>query len=232
MTAPLPPSSSVTRGVCATFWSRHPTSALPVKDTILTRSSRTIRSASSVRHGMTVTAGGGAPASIRISPIDSADSGVFDAGRTMHGHPAASAGPSLWPTSRSGALNGVIASTVPTGKRLVSPIRPSPRGTASIGTSSPVDALRRASSPAICRISAVRWTSKRVSQTALPVSSVIWRASSSSRARTRPAAAIRISARRNGGTAAISGSAAAADASARSTIASSASDTRAASLPS
>ncbi len=216
----------------ATFCSRQPTAALPVNETAFTRSSPTIRSASSVRHGITVTAAGGAPASSRISPIARAESGVFEAGRTMHGQPAASAGPSLWATSRSGALNGVIASTVPTGNRRVSPIRPSPRGTASIGTSSPVEALRRASSPAICRISAVRCASKRVSQTALPVSSVICRASSSSRERTSAAAAIRISARRNGGSAATSASAAAAEASACSTIASPASQTRAASLPS
>ena len=78
----------------------------------------------------------------------------------------------------------------------------------------------------------MRCTSNRVSQTALPVSSVICRASSSSRERTSSAAAIRISARRNGGSAATSASAAAADASACSTSASSASETRAISLPS
>ena len=232
MTAPLPPSSSVTRGVAATFCRRQPTSALPVNETILTRSSLTICSASSVRQGSTLTVAGGAPASRTISPIDSAESGVFDAGRTMHGQPAAIAGPSLCATRSSGALNGVIASTVPTGKRRVRPMRPSPRGTASMGTSSPVEALRLASSPASCRISAVRCTSNVVSQTAFPVSSVICRASSDSRERTSSAARIRISARRNGGTAAASRSAAAADRSASSTMASSASDTRAATLPS
>ncbi len=54
-----------------------------------------------------------------ISPSESADSGVFVAGRMMHGQPAASAGASLCATSRSGALNGVMPSTGPTGKRRV-----------------------------------------------------------------------------------------------------------------
>src|SRR5919205_220901 len=58
MTAPLPPSSSVTLGVSATRRRRQPTAGLPVNDTILTRGSRTSPSARSVRHGTTLTAGG------------------------------------------------------------------------------------------------------------------------------------------------------------------------------
>ena len=156
MTAPLPPSSSVTRGVSARRRSRQPTAGLPVNESSLIRSSWTSRSASSVRHGTTLTAAGGAPASSRMRPSDSAESGVFEAGLTMQGHPAANAGPSLWATSKSGALKGVIASTVPTGKRRVRPMRPSPRGTPSIATSSPAAPIRRASSAAKVKISAVR----------------------------------------------------------------------------
>ena len=72
----------------------------------------------------------------------------------------------------------------------------------------PSPEMRRASSPARRKISTVRSTSIRDSQTASPVSSVICRASSSRRSCVSCAAASRISARRHGGSAAISSAAA------------------------
>ena len=173
ITAPLPPSSSVTRGVAATPLRYQPTGALPVKETIRTRSSRTMRSASSLLEGKIVTASGGAPASSMIAPSASADSGVFGAGRTMHGLPAAKAGPILWATSSSGALKAVMPSTTPTGNLRVRPTRPAPLPIASIGTSSPEDERPRASAAENSKISAVRSTSARESSRTMPVSSVI-----------------------------------------------------------
>src|SRR5260370_41013252 len=116
MTAPLPPSSRVTRGVAAIRFKRQPTWTLPVNVRNFTRGSVTRLSASDVRHGTTLTAGGGAPASSRLLPSERAESGVFDAGRITHGLPDANAGASLGATSSNGAVNGLIPSTVPTVK--------------------------------------------------------------------------------------------------------------------
>ena len=187
-------------------------------------------SASELGQGTTLTDPAGAPASTKISPSDSAESGVFEAGRTTQGHPAAKAGASLCATSRRGALYGVIASTVPTGNRRVQAMRPSPFGQPSMGTISPV--RRRASSPAARRTSTHLLTSRRVSQIAFPVSRVICVASSSPRPRTSSAERPRISARSWGGSAAIDSRASSAAAMACSSSGASASQTRPISRPS
>src|SRR5690606_28304049 len=71
------------------------------------------------------------------------DRGVFEAGLSTTGQPAAMAGPTLWATRLSGKLKGVIAPTTPTGTRKAKPRRPWPEAVASMGTISPVS--RRAS---------------------------------------------------------------------------------------
>ncbi len=86
-----------------------------------TRGSVASPSASDVLHGTTLTAAPGAPASRRMRPSESAESGVLDEGLMTHGLPDANAGASLCATSSNGALNGVIPRTVPTGKRFVYP---------------------------------------------------------------------------------------------------------------
>ncbi len=91
----------------------------------------------------------------------------------MQGLPAAKAGAILWATRSSGALKAVMPSTTPTGNLRVRPMRPAPRATASIDTSSPEDESARASAPANSKISAVRSTSPRESAMTSPDSSVI-----------------------------------------------------------
>ena len=113
----FPPSSSATRFRPATPFRCQPTSGLPVKERRSIRGSAASRSASAVDEGTTETAAGGHPASSAIAPSARAESGVLVAGRTITALPAASAGPSLWQTVLSGKLNGVIASTTPTGNR-------------------------------------------------------------------------------------------------------------------
>ena len=48
-----------------------------------------------------------------------ADSGAWTAGLRMTALPAARAGPTLWVTVLSGELNGVMATTGPTGRNMV-----------------------------------------------------------------------------------------------------------------
>ena len=68
----------------------------------------------------------GRPASTKHSARASAVSGVVRAGLRMTAFPAASAGPTLCSTSSDGKLNGVIATTTPTGWRIVKPILSKP----------------------------------------------------------------------------------------------------------
>ncbi len=55
-----------------------------------------------------------------------AENGVWLAGFSTTGQPAAMAGASLWATRFSGKLNGVMAPTTPMGSRSVKPSLPSP----------------------------------------------------------------------------------------------------------
>src|SRR5207245_315710 len=77
---------------------------------------------------------GGSPASVSSSASRSAESGVWLAGFSTTGQPAASAGAILCATRLHGKLNGEIAPTTPIGRRIVKPSLPSPACAPSIGT--------------------------------------------------------------------------------------------------
>jgi len=79
----------------------------------------------------------GNPASRKNSAVLSALSGVCFAGFSTTLLPAAIAGPSLWATRLNGKLNGVIAPMIPSGSRIVKPMRPLPASAASMGIVSP-----------------------------------------------------------------------------------------------
>ena len=85
--------------------------------------------------------------------------GVWLAGLSTTGQPAAIAGASLWATRLSGKLNGLIAPTTPIGTRSVKPILPSPLAVASSGTMSPASV--RASAAAKRNVSTARSASAR-----------------------------------------------------------------------
>jgi hypothetical protein len=108
-----------------------------VKVSILMRSSSTSGAATSVALGTTAIPPSGQPASSTISPSRSALAGVCDAGRTMIGFPAASAGATLWTTRLSGKLNGEMPTIGPSGTRRTWAVRPSMPGVQSSGTISP-----------------------------------------------------------------------------------------------
>ena len=135
----MEPSSMVIFFRPATCAMCSPTSLLPVKDTLRTRWSATRASPrvppEPVKH---CTASAGTPASSRISTSFKADKGVSLAGLMITELPAASAGATtLWATRFSGKLNGVMATTTPTGTRNVNPSWPVQLGLASRGMVSP-----------------------------------------------------------------------------------------------
>ena len=109
-----------------------------------------------------------------------AETGAFGEGFKITALPAARAGPTLCAARFTGPLNGVIATTTPTGNRRTSPIFPAPMAEPSIGMCSPW--IRIASSAHRRRVSAARSTSTWQSRSALPVS----------RAMTRPMAGARL----------------------------------------
>ena len=111
-----------------------------------------------------------------------ADSGVSDAGLITTAFPAASAGPTLCATRFSGKLNGLIATTTPTGTRIVKPNLVALPGEASSGIVSPYSRL--ASSADHDNVWMQRSTSTRASPIVLPSSCWIVRAKSSCRSRT------------------------------------------------
>ncbi len=113
-------------------------------------------------------------------------SGVYDAGLRIAALPAAKAGAILCVTVLSGALNGVIAATIPSGTRSVKPNRPACCGAPASGTTSP--ARRRASSPESLSVCTERRTSPVASDTVNPASICIVRTNSGSRASTSAAA--------------------------------------------
>src|SRR4051794_14688172 len=142
---------------------------------------------------MTLSQPAGRPASSSSSARSSAESGVCEAGLSTTGHPAASAGASLWATRLHGKLNGEIAPITPIGFRIVKPSLPSPACAPSIGTISP--ASLRASTAANVYVDIAREASTRAVLIGLPASSEIVRATSSWRRPIRPATLTRISAR-------------------------------------
>ena len=113
---------------------------------------------------------GGRPASRRITARASEDSGVSSAGFSTTALPAARAGPILCATVFSGALNGAIAATTPTGTRIVNARRCSLPGLAATGTSSP--AMRVASSADRRRVPTARASSVSASVRVKPVSAM------------------------------------------------------------
>ena len=124
------------------------------------------------------------------------ESGVWDAGFSTTGQPAAIAGASLCATRLSGKLNGLIAPTTPIGTRSVKPILPAPTSDASSGTTSP--ASRRASTAANVKVDTARCASTRAVLIGLAASSAMMCAKSSTRSASRCAARSRISARSHG----------------------------------
>ena len=132
------PSSRFTFFRGARSFSFQPTAPEPVKVIALTRSS-SIRTSPISDDGpaTTLSQPGGSPASSSSSASRSAESGVWLAGLSTTAQPAASAGASLWATRLSGKLKGLIAPTIPIGRRSVKPSLPSPAWAASIGTISP-----------------------------------------------------------------------------------------------
>ena len=178
------------------------------------RSSSTSGVASFVLLGTTATASLGHPASTRMRPSFSADTGVCVAGRTMMGSPDANAGATLCETRFSGKLNGVMPATGPSGTRRTYASRPSSPGSQSSATISPT--MRLVSSAAILNVNAARSTSMRAVLIGLPASSAIVCAKSSRRAAMPALTASRISARFHEGSARVTRKAASASAMARS----------------
>ena len=80
---------------------------------------------------------GGSPAASKASAMMTAAVGVWLDGLSTTALPAANAGATLCATVFSGALNGVIAHTTPSGTRSVKPMRPAWWGAPSSGTISP-----------------------------------------------------------------------------------------------
>ena len=188
------PSSRLTRFFGARCFSAQPTSPEPVNVISLTRSSSTRTSPiSDALPTRTLTQPAGRPASCSSSASSSADSGVWLAGLSTTAHPAASAGASLCATRLSGKLNGLIAPTMPIGRRNVNASLPSPAWAASIGTISP--ASLRASTAAKVYVDIARCASTRAVFNGLPASSEISRATSSWRRPSAAATRTRISAR-------------------------------------
>ena len=178
--AALPPSSSVTC-LCGTAsriaW---PTGPDPVNETTGSRGSATSAGARSSGTSNTDTAPAGSSVSAKISPSNSADSGVLGAGLTTIGAPTATAGAILCATRLSGKLNGEMPSTGPRGKRRTSARRPVAAGSVSRRCTSPLH--RRASSAAQRNVETPRATSTADHFSGLPDSAVISAATSSARA--------------------------------------------------
>ena len=126
-----------------------------------------------------------------------ADSGVWLAGLSTSGQPAARAGATLWATRLRGKLNGVMPPTTPTGKRRVKASLPSPTSAASMGTMSP--ARRLASTAEKVKVDTARWASMRAVFRGLAASAAMVRAKASVRSSRARAARSRISARFHAG---------------------------------
>ena len=119
--------------------------------------------------------------------------GVCDDGLRITALPAASAGATLCATVFSGALNGVIAHTTPSGTRSVKPRRPACCGAPSSGTMSP--RRLRASSADSRKVCTQRRSSPSASLAGKPTSICNTRTSSSLRCSSNVAARSRIAPR-------------------------------------
>ena len=120
----LPPSSSVTRVTfsAASFMIRLPVSVCPVNAILFTFGCDTSASPISAPGPCTVfSTPAGIPTELMISIVFCVASGVVDAGLSTTVQPAASAGHTLFAMSVSGKFHGVIATTTPTGRRMVRP---------------------------------------------------------------------------------------------------------------
>ena len=115
-----------------------------------------------------------------------AENGVWLAGLSTTGQPAAMAGATLWATRFNGKLNGLIAPTTPTGTRRTNPSLPTPASLASIGIISPVSV--RATAAENWNVLTARAASTRAVLIGLAASTAIVRANSSWRSRNRRAA--------------------------------------------
>src|SRR3546814_459623 len=93
----------------------------PVKLSSRMRSSSTSRPASSLLQGRIENAPLGRSVSASTAPMISAPTGVFAAGLSTNGQPAAIAGATLCATRLSGKLNGVMNAHGPMGTRLAMP---------------------------------------------------------------------------------------------------------------
>ncbi len=172
MVAELLPSSSVTIFMPASLAICRPTGGLPVKLTMLVRSSITILLPMVAPEPTTTcSTPSGRPASASSSASRSAVSGVLEAGLRTTALPPASAGATLCETRLSGKLNGEMAAITPRGSRIVQPKRFSPLGSASISMISP--AVRLASSLAQRNVLAPRLASTRASLSGLPPSAAM-----------------------------------------------------------
>ena len=134
-----------------------PTASLPVKLTHRIRSSVQSGHATSGSACTSEKAFAGQPDDSTARVRRSAVTGVRGDGFKITGFPTASAGATLWSARFSGKLKGVIAVTGPTGNRRTAQKAPSPRGSMSTGTTSPL--IRVASSDARRRVVSPRSTS-------------------------------------------------------------------------
>ena len=194
--AAFPPSSRTSRfpaPLRATAW---PVPTLPVKLIAATWGPDVSTPATSGPPWTTCTASSAMPASssARTSAIELA--GACGGGLTIVVFAAAYDAPSLCARRLTGALNGVIATTTPTGARNVIAVVPTPRSHPGVGSTSPPK--RRHSAAQMAKVSAARTTSPRPSFMGLPSSSASSRAISSTRLLSRPAARSRTSAREAG----------------------------------
>ena len=196
----MPPSSieQLTTWSAASRSSTRPTSVEPVKDSLRTRGSCSIAetTAPDRRAGSTLTTPAGTPASSRIFAINSAVSGVSDAGLRITVQPAARAGPILRVAIAAGKFHGVTSTQMPTGCWRTT-ILLAPDG----AVITEPDA-RTASSAYQRKNSAAYAVSPRASGSALPFSREMRWASSSARSVISSNARRRISDRWRGGVAA------------------------------
>ena len=121
MNGALPPSSIDTFFTVSAHWliSLRPTSVEPVKENFFTVSLPVSTPPISVEPPVsTENTPAGMPARSASTAIASADSGVWLAGRTTIGQPAASAGAALRVIIALGKFHGVIAAVTPIGSLL------------------------------------------------------------------------------------------------------------------
>ena len=156
-----------------------------MKESSLSRSSCTNMSPTSRSHVITEHAPAGRSAQpCSTSAIINAPIGVFEAGLSTKGQPAAIAGAILCAARLRGELKGETMETTPMGKRRTIDWIPALRSEMSSGAYSPY--CRTASSAAISNVSISRVTSPRASVIGFPASRHSANAKSSKRVRNSP----------------------------------------------